>query len=290
MSLAKSGEPKVINQRPAAQTWDGLRLPGPWLTLRAFDTAAKMAETYGTGTVVIRRSHHIACLAAYLEPVAREGLVILLLCSDPSAASVAPFGGVSAVFTPDPLAAGIPTDGDPILLDVSASYTTNGMTNRLHKAGAKLPHAWIQDAQGNASDDPAVLFTKPPGTLLPLGGLEAGHKGYALALLNESLTGGLAGFGRADPGEGWGATTFVQVLDPEAFGGRDAFIRQQAWIARACREATPRPGGGRVRLPGERGLKLKREQLDRGIELHPSILPALAPWAAKLGVALTSGS
>ena len=146
------------------------------------------------------------------------------------------------MFTPDPLAAGIPTDGDPILLDVSASYTTNGMTNRLHKAGAKLPHAWIQDAQGNASDDPAVLFTKPPGTLLPLGGLEAGHKGYALALLNESLTGGLAGFGRADPGEGWGATTFVQVLDPEAFGGRDAFIRQQAWIARACREATPRPG------------------------------------------------
>lgn len=288
--MAKDGAHTVVSKRPAVQAWDGGRLPGPWLTRRAVDAARAMALSQGSGTVVVRRSHHIACLAAYLEPVAREGLVILLLCSDPSAASVAPFGGVSAVFTPDPLAAGIPTDGDPILLDVSASYTTNGMTNRLHKAGAKLPHAWIQDAQGNASDDPAVLFTKPPGTLLPLGGLEAGHKGYSLALLNESLTGGLAGFGRADPGEGWGATTFVQVLDPEAFGGRDAFIRQQAWIARACREATPRPGVERVRLPGERGLALKREQLERGIELHPSILPALAPWGTKLGVAPGSGS
>ena len=52
---------------------------------------------------------------------------------------------------------------------------------------------------GNATDDPAVLFNEPKGTLLPLGGLDAGHKGYALALLVEALTGGLAGFGRADP-------------------------------------------------------------------------------------------
>ena len=29
-----------------------------------------------------------------------------------------------------------------------------------------------------------------------------------------------------------------------------------------------------------------REQRERGVELHPSILPALAPWAEKLGVAV----
>jgi len=40
-----------------------------------------------------------------------------------------------------------------------------------------------------------------------------------------------------------------------------------------------------VRLPGERGLERKREQLRRGVELYPSILPALRPWAEKLGVA-----
>ena len=201
-TMAKSGEPTIVNSRPAAQMWDGHRLPGPWLTLRALDAAMAMAATCGTGIVVIRRSQHIACLAAYLRRATDEGKMALIYCSDPSVKSVAPFGGVSPVFTPNPFAAGIPTTGDPILLDISASYTTNGMTGRLHKAGEKLAHPWVQDAQGNPTTDPGVLFNEPKGTLLPLGGLEGGHKGYALALLVEALTAGLAGFGRADPPEG----------------------------------------------------------------------------------------
>ena len=66
-TMAKDGAPTVVNARPATETWDGGRLPGPWLTLRALDRAAAMAATCGTGTVVIRRSHHIACLAAYVQ-------------------------------------------------------------------------------------------------------------------------------------------------------------------------------------------------------------------------------
>jgi L-lactate dehydrogenase len=233
---------------------------------------------------VIRRSHHIACLAAYLRRATGRGMMAIVYSSDPVAASVAPFGALSPVFTPNPLAAGIPTSGDPILLDVSASYTTNGLTARLHQAGQKLPHPWVQDAQGNATDDPRVLFEEPKGTLLPVGGLEAGHKGYALALLIEAMTAALSGFGRADPKEGWGATVFVQALDPRAFVGLDAFRRQMDWLVGACHEATPRPGVERVRLPGERGLALMRAQRERGVALHPTILPMLEPWSAKLGV------
>ena len=200
---------------------------------------------------MIRRSHHIACLAAYLKRATDRGLMVLLVCSDPSGKSVAPFGGVSPVFTPNPIAAGIPTSGDPILLDISASYTTNGLTGRLYKAGGKLPHPWVQDAQATPTDDPAVLFNEPKGTLLPLGGLDAGHKGYALALLVEALTAGLAGFGRADPSEGWGATVFVQVLDPAAFGGRDGIPAADRLARRRLPRATPRPGG-RARAPARR--------------------------------------
>jgi LDH2 family malate/lactate/ureidoglycolate dehydrogenase len=285
-TMAKAGAPTIVNQRPAVQTWDGHRLPGPWLTLCALDAAMSMATHYGSGTVVIRRAHHIACLAAYLKRATDVGRMALVFCSDPSTCSVAPFGGVSPVFTPNPLAAGIPTSADPIMLDVSASYTTNGLTGRLYKAGEKLPHPWIQDARGNATDDPAVLFNEPKGTLLPLGGLDAGHKGFGLALLVEALTAGLAGFGRADPSEGWGATVFVQVLDPAAFGGRDGFVRQMDGLVDACHDATPRPGGAPVRLPGENGMKRFREQTANGVLLHPLIMPALLPWAQKLGVAV----
>ncbi|MGZ8982070.1 MAG: Ldh family oxidoreductase, partial [Burkholderiaceae bacterium] len=213
-------------------------------------------------------------------------LAILLSCSDPNAASVAPHGGLQPVFTPDPLAFGVPTGGDPVLIDLSASLTTNGMTARLHKNGQRMPHPWLLDATGHATDDPAVLFTEPKGTILPTGGVDAGHKGYALALLVEMLTGALAGHGRADPKEGWGATVIVQVWDPEAFGGIEQFVRQADWVAAACRSNPPRPGIDAVRLPGQRGLALKREQLQSGVALHADIYPALAPWAQKLKVEL----
>jgi len=283
-SMRSDGEPTTMASSAATQTWNGHRLPGPWLTLRALDAAAEIASSQGSGTIVIRRSHHIGCLASYAKRAAERGVMAIICCIDPATHSVAPFGAITSVFTPNPLAAGIPTSGNPILLDISASYTTNGMTMRLFKNGQMLPHPWIQDAHGTPTHDPAVLFDEPRGTLLPLGGLEAGHKGYALALLIEALTAGLAGHGRADDAEGWGATVFVQVLDPAAFGRRDAFDRQMDWLVNACHDATPRPGGAPVRLPGERALRLHREQSERGVALYHEIMPALVPWAAKLAV------
>src|SRR5512144_3361678 len=267
-SMAKAGAPAVVNTRPATQTWDGGRLPGPWLTLRALEAAATMAATHGSGTVVIRRSHHIACLAAYLLRATERGLVAIIESSDPIVAAVVPHGGRTPFITPNPIAAGLPTSGDPILIDVSTSITSMGYARQRMEAGERLPGAWAIDAEGRATDDPSVLWNEPKGALLPLGGIDAGHKG----------------FGLGDPKEGWGATVFVQVLDPEAFAGRAAFIRQMDFIAASARAAEPRPGVERVRLPGEAGLRRYREQQAKGVALYPSIMPALAPWGEKLGV------
>jgi len=284
--MTKTGEPGVLADFPSAITWDGRRLPGPWLTVRAIDLAMARARQNGTCTVVVRRSHHIACLAAYLRRVTEEGLMIVLTCSDPNTASVAPHGGRKAVFTPNPLAAAWPTDGDPVMLDISMSITTNALTNRLHKERRRFPGMWALDASGTPTDDPAALHTDPPGTLLPTGGVDHGHKGYAFALLVEALTGGLAGHGRADPKEGWGATVTVQIFAPQCFGGEKDFRRQTARVAETCRTNPPRAGFERVRLPGEAGLRKRRDQIAQGVELHPGIPPALVPWAEKFGLAV----
>jgi L-lactate dehydrogenase len=282
--MARSGEPTIVSSRAATQVWDGKRLPGPWLTLRALEAAAAMARECGTGTVVVRHSHHIACLAAYLKRATDQGLIALIESSDPAVAAVVPHGGLTPFITPNPLAAGLPTSGDPILVDVSTSITSMGYARQQMLAGRQLPGAWLIDAEGNATTDPGALFNDPKGALLPLGGLDAGHKGFALALLIEALTGGLAGHGRADAPAGWGGSVFVQVIDPEAFSGTAAFVRQLDFLAAAARRAKPRRGGEPVRLPGERGLQRYRDALARGVALYPTILPALAPWAEKYAV------
>lgn len=258
-SMTATGMPEVLSDRGPVVVWDGMRLSGVWLTASAVDLAVERARRYGTCTVSIRRSHHIACLAAFLQRATDEGMMVTLTCSDPAVASVAPFGGTRAIYTPDPMAVGIPTSGDPILIDISASITTNGLTNRLHKEGRTLEHPWLIDAEGNPSKDPAVLFTDPPGTILPVGGLDHGHKGYGLALIVEALTQGLSGHGRADPPEGWGRASGFRYRTRQPSPGRmPSAARPTGWWSSAaptrrarastrcvCRATAPSPASAR---------------------------------------------
>ena len=284
--MTPAGEPAILSDRGAAALWDGRRLPGPFLVRRALELASERARALGTCTVAIRRSHHAAALAAYLRPVAERGLMALVTCSDPGMRGVVPHGGRRDVMTPNPIAAAWPTDGAPVVLDVSTSITTHGLTRRLAREGGRFPGAWAVDASGRPTDDPSAVLADPPGALLPAGGLDHGHKGYALGLLVEALTGGLAGHGRADPREGWAANVLVQVLDPAAFGGTADFVRQATFVADACRASEPRDPRAPVRLPGEAALARRTRQLAEGVALYPGVLEALAPWSERLAVPL----
>lgn len=284
--MPATGDVEVISNRTVASVWDGGYRSGVWLTWKAVDEASRRAKEHGLAAISIRRSHHIACLAAFLEIATSQGLAVMIVSSDPSVKAVAPFGATEALFTPNPIAFGYPTDGDPVLIDISASGTTMGLAMRAKNEGGRLPGPWLINAEGHATDDPETLFADPAGAFLPLGGMDRGHKGFGLGLMAEALTSGLAGFGRNDAPTQWGASVFVQVFDPEAFGGRVAFERETGFLARACRAARPIPGTDGARMPGDGALGRKRAALADGLKLHPSILPALTPLAEKLGVTL----
>jgi LDH2 family malate/lactate/ureidoglycolate dehydrogenase len=113
-----------------------------------------------------------------------------------------------------------------------------------------------------------------------------GYKGFALGLLVEALTAALGGHGRSDEPKQWGASVFLQVLDPAAFGGSARFIRETEWLAEACRTNPTKPGEPPVRLPGSRALQLRAEQLEKGVALYPGIMQTLEPWAEALGIPL----
>jgi L-lactate dehydrogenase len=99
----------------------------------------------------------------------------------------------------------------------------------------------------------------------------------------EALTGGLAGFGRADPRQGWGATVHITLYDIDAFAGEDAFLRQMDEIATQCLDNPTRAGVPSVRLPGQAGLAKRAEQLASGVRLHPDIAKGLAGFCDQYG-------
>jgi len=139
-------------------TWDARRLPGPWIMFEALDAACERAQRFGIGAVSVRRSHHIAALAPYARRVAERGMVLLLMTSAPSGGSVAPYGGTAPLFSPSPIGVGFPTGAEPVLVDVSTSITTNGMTNLLAREGRRLPGPWLMDETGQATDGLALML------------------------------------------------------------------------------------------------------------------------------------
>jgi L-lactate dehydrogenase len=282
--MATDGRPEVVADAGAAVTWDARRLPGVWTTMLAVDEAVARAGRNGIGAVAIRRSHHIACLAAFLEAPARAGHVVLVFSSDPSGAHVAPYGGITPLYSPDPIAAGIPADPDPILIDVSMSITTAGMVGKLRAAGERFPHKWMIGPDGAPTDDPGALAAG--GSILPLGGLEYGHKGFGLGLLGEALPQGLPGYGRAEAPGDWGAGVLVLAFAPARFAGDEAFRRQTTGLAEASRAARPRDPANPVRLPGQLALARKRAAATEGVPLSPAIIKALDGLADKYGVVL----
>lgn len=254
---------------------DGHYVLGPYLVQKALERSAAAARKSGIGIVSIKRSHHIACLASYLQPFVDQGLMPIIMTSDPAVKSVAPFGGLSPVYTPNPIAIGIPSRVQPIMMDVSMSTVTNGSVAKANAEKTKMAHPVILTNTGVASDDPADFFSDPQGSILPLGGQEFGHKGFAMGLMVEALTSALGGFGRKDEPTGWGASVTVMVIDPSLFAGTEAFLDETDHLVNACLSSAPVNPQRPVRMPGQAGLSRREEYLDQGIPLPNDVVAEL---------------
>src|SRR5690606_6566308 len=218
--MLHTGEPEVVHDSGAQSLWDARMLPGQSVIVDAMTVAMERAERFGVVTTLIRNSQHTGCHAAYLSMAVERGLFVLLTAANTRGQRIAPFGGLDPVFSPSPFAVGIPNGENPILVDVTMASTANSVVRQHYQRNDRLPWPWIQDAQGQPSDDPAVLYEEPKGTIMPLGGVDNGHKGFALILFVEALTLALSGSGHGSDGIN-SQSIFLQVIDPNAFAGRE---------------------------------------------------------------------
>lgn len=277
---------KVIRDQPSAFAWNAQRAPGAWVMERATAELVERVEQHGVVSATIADCSHIGCLQAYLLPLVSLDLLVTLNATNPGIRSVAPFGGRDPVLTTNPVAWGIPTRGAPILIDQCTSVASNTFFKAFAAKGQTLPEAWLLDNDGQPSNDPNVLQSDPPGSILPLGGLEHGYKGFGLGLMVEAFSLALGGGGRRHDPDMYGQGVFIQVIDPNRFAGRDAFLDEMDNLVMSCRASRLRPDASAIRLPGERALAAREEQLAHGVVLSHEVLSRLVPWAERLKVTM----
>lgn len=144
------------------------------------------------------------------------------------------------------------------------------------------PPGWLIDAEGVPTCDPSLLFAEPPGALLPAGG----HKGYALSLAVDVVSGILSGggFSRPEPGPDELNGMFILALDVAWFLPQEEFRTKVDQLTAYVKSSKPLPGGTPVQIPGEPDREEAARRSREGIPLNEQTLAKVARVLTELGL------
>jgi LDH2 family malate/lactate/ureidoglycolate dehydrogenase len=289
-------EVRIVHETPSTAVVDGDRAVGMVAANRSMEIAIEKASRAGTGWVSTRNSNHFGIAGFYAMKALKRDMIGL--CMTNANPLVAPTFSVSPMLGTNPIAVAIPAGSQPpFVADFATTPIARGKLAVSEKKGEKVPLGFVQDKDGKASDDPAIL--KSGGSMLTLGGdYEHGsHKGFCLSSIVDIFSAVLSGanFGPFVPpsvaylpvlekktGEGTGH--FFGAMRIDAFQDASDFkSSMDQWIL-TFRNAKPAPGRERVIIPGDPEREKEARNRKEGIFVLPAIAKDMKEIAVELGV------
>lgn len=278
---------RIERRRGATLAIDAANGLGQVQASKTLDLLIPMAREMGVASATIRQSQHFGALSYYCNRAADEGMI--LLATSNCEPSMSPEGACEAFFGTNPIAMSFPTGkGYHVKVDLATSLVARGNIIAAQKRGQSIPEGWALDPDGRPTTDASAALA---GTVLAM----AGHKGYAMALMVEVLSGVLSG---AAVGSDIGSMYkhldrqqdvghFFCLMDISAFMDLEEFkARIDAMIDRikVCRR---RPGVEEILIPGERSYRSATQRRRDGVTLDVATLTELRELSSRFGVPFT---
>jgi LDH2 family malate/lactate/ureidoglycolate dehydrogenase len=275
---------RIVHESPSTAVVDGDKAVGMVAATKSMQIAIEKAKNAGTGWVSTRNSNHYG-IAGYYSMMALEHDMIGI-CMTNANPLVAPTFSISRMMGTNPIAVAIPALKQPAFVaDFATTPIARGKLAVSEKKGEKVSFGYVQDKDGNATDDPSILAKG--GSMVTLGGdYEHGsHKGFCLAAIVDIFSAVFSGanFGPFVPpsvaylpvldkkvGEGTGH--FFGAMRIDAFQPANEFkIKMDEWIE-TFRNAKSAPGKPNVIIPGDPERAIEEKLKISGIEIIPEIV------------------
>jgi L-2-hydroxycarboxylate dehydrogenase (NAD+) len=224
----------------------------------AMELAIKKAEEHRLALVGVRNSGHSGMVGYYARMALRHALIGIVICN--TRPMVAAWGGIDAIFGTNPIAVAIPSDGPPLVLDMSTSSVTFGDLLVASREGKKLPESGALNATGQPTVDPEEARG---GVFLPFGG----HKGFGLGLVVQILAGALVDAEVLKTGG-----ILLMAIDPGIFLPVYEFKEHVASYLDFVKSSRKADGVREILIPGERGEQHKQSCLEYGISVDDDLL------------------
>ena len=280
---------EVVQEVPSLAVVNGNYGWGPLVASKAMKLAIRKARESGVGTVVIRNGMHIGRLGEYSVMPAAEGMIgSIFVNSYGGIDRMAPWGGIEPRLSPNPLSWAIPTGLEwPLLVDITTSVMPEGKVRVALHSGKQLPEGVLIDSDGKPTTNPADLYERRGGAILPFGGI-VGHKGYGLNLVAEVLAGALSGVGcRGDESAKNGNGVFLQAMDVARFVPLKQFTENVQRFITHIKSSRPLPGVEEVLIPGEIEYRAFKRSSEEGVRVDEGIWNEIVMTASGVGVSLS---
>lgn len=284
--LRANANPQIVRQGPAWAIVDGNSGLGVVTAVFAMNAAIAKAKAAGVGYVGVRNSCHFGAAGYYANLAAKADMIGMAMAND--IPSMAVPGSRKAVMGTNPFAYAVPAGKEaPIFLDIASSAVAGGKIRILQALNQKVPDGWLVDAEGVPTNDP---FAYPhAGSLMPF----AGHKGYGIALMIESLAGALSGGALRwemlswmdhDPALPTNHGAAFLAFDVGQMGPIEEFKDRVDAMIRDIHETPKAKGSEHIYVPGEIEWQKHRESLANGIKMPEDVLDSLRGLADDVGL------
>jgi len=246
--------------------------------MKALQLLIPLAKTNGVAAATIRNSQHFGAASYYCNYAAEHGMILIAMTNCEPAMS--PTGGYEPFFGTNPIAASFPRkDGPPVKVDLATSIIARGNIIAADRKKEPIPEGWALDRTGEPTTDASEALQ---GTVQTM----AGHKGYALALMVEILSGILSG---AAVGSDVGSMYkdldrkqdvghFFCLFDISAFMDEHTFDDRMSWMVERLKANKRRRGIDEILIPGERSARAAAENEHAGIPLGLETVVELERW------------
>jgi 3-dehydro-L-gulonate 2-dehydrogenase len=251
--------PARVAAEGALERWDGRRGVGALNAHASMNAAIALARGHGIGCVALANTNHWMRGGTYGWQAADAG--VIGLCWTNTLPNLPPWGASTPQVGNNPLVIAVPRAGGAhVVLDMAMSQFSYGALASYRMRGEPLPVPGGFDSAGELTTDAAAIeASRRP---LPIGF----WKGSGLALMLDMMAALLSG-GRAThevpvhPEEETGLSQVFIAVDVSRFEAPDETTRTVDAILDHLQ----------ARHPGERTLDARRQNLDQGIPVEPSI-------------------
>jgi 3-dehydro-L-gulonate 2-dehydrogenase len=260
-------EPTLVSASDPIERWDGNVGPGNLNAFHSMACAINLARRHGMGCVALANTNHWMRGGSYGWQAAEAG--VIGICWTNTCPNLPPWGAREAFVGNNPLVIAVPRKAGHVVLDMAMSQFSYGALAAYRMRGELLPVEGGYGLDGTLTRVPSEIeASKRP---LPIGY----WKGSGLALMLDLVAGTLSGGSTTHqiPVEPEKETRLSQVFiafDPARLGGTVSAEDIAEDVIRHF-QVSSREGGGRLRYPGERVLEARRENMEKGVPVEPSV-------------------